>query len=88
VTQVLVIFVIRTRGSPLSSRPHPALAATSLAVVLAALVLPFTAIGRYFGLEPPPLRFFAILAGLVVAYLAIVEAAKRVFYARFATKAN
>ena len=31
-TQVLVIFVIRTRGSPLRSRPNPVLAGTSLAV--------------------------------------------------------
>jgi Mg2+-importing ATPase len=32
-TQVLVIFVIRTRRSPLQSRPNPYLAATALAVV-------------------------------------------------------
>src|SRR5437867_8224657 len=33
-TQVLVIFVIRTRRNPLGSRPHPVLVATSLMVVL------------------------------------------------------
>jgi len=49
------------------------------------LLLPFTSLGRYFGFEPPPAKFFAILAILVVAYLGIVEAAKRVFYAHFAT---
>ncbi|MGB2660142.1 MAG: magnesium-translocating P-type ATPase, partial [Pseudolabrys sp.] len=31
-TQVLVIFIIRTRGSPLRSRPNPVLAGTSIAV--------------------------------------------------------
>jgi Mg2+-importing ATPase len=87
-TQVLVIFVIRTRRNPVSSRPHAALAATSLIVLLTALVLPFTALGRYFGFEPPPAKFFAILAILVVAYLCIVEAAKRVFYAHFATQSK
>ena len=81
-TQVLVIFVIRTRGNPLTSRPHPALAATSLVVVLAAVVLPFTALGRYFGFTAPPGQFFAIVAALAVAYLGIVELTKRVFYAR------
>jgi len=85
-TQVLVIFVIRTRRNPLASRPHPALAATSLAVVLAALLIPSTRLGHYFGLESPPATFFAILAALVVAYLALAEATKRVFYARFARK--
>ena len=34
-TQVLVIFVIRTRGNPLRSRPNPLLAATSLAIAAA-----------------------------------------------------
>jgi P-type Mg2+ transporter len=79
-TQVLVIFVIRTRRNPFASRPHAALAATSLAVVLAALILPSTELGQYFGFQPLPLEFLAILAVLVVAYLGIVEAAKRIFY--------
>ncbi len=86
-TQVLVIFVIRTRSNPLSSRPHPALAATSLAVVLAALILPFTGLGRYFGFQPPPAEFLAILGALVVAYLLIVEVAKQIFYRHQATGA-
>jgi Mg2+-importing ATPase len=81
-TQVLVIFVIRTRRNPLTSRPHPALVATSLVVVLAAVVLPFTALGRYFGFTAPPGQFFAIVAALALAYLGIVELTKRVFYAR------
>jgi len=32
-TQVLVIFIIRTRGNPFKSRAHPILVATSLAIV-------------------------------------------------------
>ncbi len=87
-TQVLVIFVIRTRRNPLSSRPHPALAATSLTIVLAALILPFTGLGHYFGFQPPPAKFLAILAALVVAYLCIAEMAKQMFYRRLATKAK
>ena len=85
-TQVLVIFVIRTRRNPLTSRPHAALAATSVAVVLAALTLPYTGLGQYFGFHPPPLEFLAILAALVVAYLVIVEAAKRTFYRHLTTR--
>ena len=85
-TQVLVIFVIRTRRNPLASRPHPALAATSLAVVAAAVILPFTGLGRYFGFHPPPMEFFVILAALTIAYLGIVEVTKRLFYTYLATK--
>ncbi|MGE5169862.1 MAG: magnesium-translocating P-type ATPase [Rudaea sp.] len=83
-TQVLVIFVIRTKRSPLASRPHAALTATSAAVVLVALALPFTAVGAYFGMQPPPPLFYAILAALVVGYLVLAEATKRFFYAHFA----
>jgi P-type Mg2+ transporter len=63
-TQVLVIFVIRTRGNPFKSRPHPILAATSLAVVTIGAVLPFTPIGTYFGFVPPPAQFYLILAAM------------------------
>jgi len=42
-TQVLVIFIIRTRGNPFRSRPHPVLAATSLAVAAIGAVLPYCA---------------------------------------------
>ena len=81
-TQVLVIFIIRTRSNPLKSRAHPVLTATSLAVVTMAAVLPFTPIGAYFGFVAPPAKFYFILGAMVVAYLAIVEAAKRRFYRR------
>jgi len=85
-TQVLVIFVIRTRRNPFSSRPNAALLATSLAAVVVALVLPFTALGHRFGFQPPPLIFYAVLAALVVGYLIIVELVKRWFYARVARR--
>jgi Mg2+-importing ATPase len=84
-TQVLVIFVIRTRRSPLQSRPHPALVAASLTVIAVALALPFTGLGSHFGFRPPPPMFFAILAGLTAGYLVIVEATKRAFYRRLAS---
>jgi Mg2+-importing ATPase len=41
-TQVVVIFVLRTRRHPLRSRPHPLLATTSVVLVGLAVLLPFT----------------------------------------------
>ena len=79
-TQVLVIFVIRTRGSPLRSYAHPVLAVASLTIVAIAALLPFTPIGVYFGFVPPPVKFYLILAAMVATYLTIVELAKRGFY--------
>lgn len=84
-TQVLVIFIIRTRRNPLRSRPSRLLAATSLAVVAVAASLPFTPFGQQVGFVPLPGLFFIILAGLVAAYLVAVEAVKRWFYRRFQT---
>jgi Mg2+-importing ATPase len=82
-TQVLVIFVIRTRGSPLRSRPNPVLAGTSIAVAAVGILLPYTALGRWFGFVPLPLTFLAALGAMVVCYLVLAEAMKRWFYRRF-----
>jgi Mg2+-importing ATPase len=79
-TQVLVIFIIRTRGNPLKSRAHPLLMLTSLIVVAIAIALPFTPIGSYFGFVPPPAKFYFILGGMTAVYLLVVELAKRGFY--------
>ncbi len=83
-TQVLVIFVIRTRASPLASRPHPLLVVTSLAVVACATLLPWTPAGAALGFVRLPLDFFAILAVMVVAYLGAVEGVKQWFYRHLA----
>jgi P-type Mg2+ transporter len=85
-TQVLVIFIIRTRRNPFKSRPNFWLTLCSVSVVFLAVVLPFTPLGTYVGFVPPPLSFYAILAGLVFFYLFAVEIIKQWFYRRFAEK--
>jgi P-type Mg2+ transporter len=82
-TQVLVIFIIRTRRNPFKSRPNVWLTLCSLLVVSLAVVLPFTPLGRHFGFVPPPLSFYAILAGLVFFYLFAVEGSKQWFFHHF-----
>ncbi len=79
-TQVLVIFVIRTRGSPWRSRPHPWLARTAIGVVAIAVLLPFTPVAPLVGFVAPPLDFLLVIAGLTLVYLACAELAKRWFY--------
>jgi Mg2+-importing ATPase len=83
-TQVLVIFVIRTRRNPFLSRPNRWLAAGALAVVAVAAALPFTPAGRYLGFVAPPAFFFPVLAAMLAAYLLAVEGMKRWFFGRFA----
>ena len=82
-TQVLVIFVIRTRGNPFKSRPNIALTVTSLTVVLVAVALPFTPVAAQLGFVVPPPLFYMILPGMVLCYLLAVEFVKRYFYRHF-----
>lgn len=76
-TQTLVIFVIRTAGNPLRSRPSDALAATTLLAVLVGLLLPFSPLARMLGFSPLPFAYFLFLVGAIVTYLLLVEALKR-----------
>jgi Mg2+-importing ATPase len=52
--------------------------------VASALILPFTPLGPLFGFVRPPPAFFAALAALIGAYLALTEAVKKWFYGRYA----
>jgi len=81
-TQVLVIFIIRTRGSPFRSLPHPLLAATSLAAVAGAVALPYTPVGLWLGFVPPPVGLLIAMAAMTAVYLVLVQQVKRWFYAR------
>ena len=76
-TQTLVLFVIRTAGSPFKSRPSTALTGTTFTIVTVALVLPFTPFAAPLGFVPLPAGFFAFLAVMIVTYLLLVEMVKR-----------
>ena len=79
-TQVLLIFVLRTRGRPWKSRPHPWLAGAAAATVVVATVLPFTPLAGVLGFAAPPAALLAAIAGVAVLYLACAEFAKRRFW--------
>jgi len=72
-TQTLVIFAIRTRRIPFF-RSHPSLplALAALSVVAVGALLPATPLAHILGFQPLPAGFFAALAAMVVAYLALI----------------
>ena len=78
-TQTLVLFVIRTAGNPLRSRPGNALIASVVAAVAVGLVIPMTPLATDLGFVPLPPAFFAFLAAATVTYLILVELVKRRF---------
>ena len=83
-TQTLVVFVIRTAGNPLKSRPSKALLAAVFAIVAIAVVLPYTALGDLLRFAPLPLSLLGAIAFLAVTYLLLVQAVKSWFYRRHA----
>ncbi|MCC7284182.1 MAG: HAD-IC family P-type ATPase, partial [Acetobacteraceae bacterium] len=76
VTQILVIFLIRTTAPFWRDWPHPALAATSLAALAAALYIALGPFGEVFGFVPLGPGLLAALGVIVVAYLVVVELSK------------
>ena len=82
-TQTLVIFVIRTAGNPLRSRPSSALASTTLLVTLGGAIIPFTPLASWLGFTPLPAAFFLFLVLATSTYLLLVEMFKRRLMKRF-----
>ena len=87
-TQVLVIFIIRTRRNPFRSHPNRWLTATSLSIVAIAMLLPLSPIAEYLGFTTLPALFFGFLTVLIVIYLLTVEYCKQWFYKRLKKSAG
>jgi Mg2+-importing ATPase len=79
-TQVLVIFIIRTAGNPLRSKPQALLVVAAIAVVAIAAGLTLMPWRDYLGFELLPLHFFGLLAVLVAGYLLIAQIVKAAFF--------
>jgi Mg2+-importing ATPase len=83
-TQTLVVFVIRTAGNPLKSRPSGPLLAAVFAIVAVAAVLPYTSLGKLLQFTQLPLSLLGAIAFLAFTYLLLVHVVKSWFYRRHA----
>ncbi len=75
-----MVLVIRSRRPFWRSKPSMYLLWTTVAVVIATLILPYTPLALAFGLRPVAPAFLLMLAIIVASYIAAAEVAKRFFY--------
>ena len=80
-TQTLVLFIIRTSGNPLRSRPSRPLTFTTLAIVIVGIILPFTPLAGPLGFTALPSHYFIFLFLATATYLLLVQWAKSKLYA-------
>jgi Mg2+-importing ATPase len=83
-TQTLVVFVIRTAGNPLHSRPSGRLMMAVVAISAAGVALPYTPLGPLLGFTPLPLSLLGAISLLTLTYLLLVQVVKTWFYRRHA----
>ncbi|MEM3449466.1 MAG: magnesium-translocating P-type ATPase [Nitrososphaerota archaeon] len=80
-TEVLVMFVIRTRRIPFfTSRPGKWLIMLTLSCVAFGTILPFTILGDFLGFTALPAEYWILLILMVATYLLLVDAGKVFFY--------
>lgn len=80
-TQTLVIHVIRTKRVPLiQSRANKLLFASTLTAVAIGWMIPYAPLGGIFKFVPLPFHIILSILALVIVYLLIVEAVKRIYY--------
>jgi Mg2+-importing ATPase len=82
ITQILMVFAVRTRRSLWASRPHSIVVELALFSTALTLALPFIpGIARWFEFVRPPVKYYWFLLAIIVAFLLMIEAVKRIFYA-------
>jgi Mg2+-importing ATPase len=80
-TEVLVMFVIRTRRIPFfTSRPGKWLTVLTISCVAFGTILPFTVLGSFMGFAALPPEYWILLVLMVATYLVLVDAGKVFFY--------
>jgi Mg2+-importing ATPase len=78
----LIVLVIRSRRPFFKSFPGKYLLLTTMVIVGATLIFPFTPLGNLFGFAQPPLLVLLLMSIIVVLYIILGEVAKGIFYKR------
>jgi len=78
----LIVLVIRSRRPFFRSYPGKYLLLTTIAIVGATLILPFTPLGELFGFAQPPIFVLVLMSIIVICYIIMGEVVKGIFYKR------
>jgi Mg2+-importing ATPase len=82
VSASLIVLIIRSRKPFFKSKPGKYLLATTLSVVVATLILPFTPLSGLFGFSSLPVWYFLYIGMVIIGYIITAEIAKTIFYKR------
>jgi Mg2+-importing ATPase len=79
-TELLILFVVRTRKSLLKSRPGKLLIILSVLALFITIALPFTSFAAALGFVVPPWHMFTIIAGILLLYVITADLLKVFFF--------
>ncbi len=81
-TELLIVFVVRTRKSLIKSMPGKLLITLSVIALLITISLPFTPFAATLGFVVPPWHLISIIIGLLLAYVITADIIKLLFFKR------
>ncbi len=82
ITELAIIFVVRTHKPFYRSRPGRFLLVSSLLIALLTVLLPYTPVGGWFALQPLPATVLGAVLLITLLYAACSEWTKQRFFAR------
>ncbi len=83
-TELLILFVVRTHKSLLKSIPGKLLIALSALGLLITIALPFTPFAAQLGFVVPPFQLLGIIAGILILYVITADIIKVIFFKKTA----
>ncbi len=80
ISACLIVLIVRTSRPIFKSKPSKYLILSTLAMIIIVTILPFTAVGKIFGLSEIPIFYIGIVGLIVLTYLISAEGIKRIYY--------
>ena len=83
-TELLILFVVRTHKSLIKSKPGKLLIALSALALIITIALPFMPFAKALGFVVPPFALLGIIAGILFLYVITADIIKVMFFKKTA----